>query len=377
MAKKPKIAIFTTIQGHESIAESVQQILDPQYEVVVFHDTASWMKYYQSIYVLFPGFFQVPYRIAKNQKIVRSLNEMLRKKYKKRFADFLEKNQPDLLINTYFAYLPALEHISSTEDLPLLNVITDPRSIHPILISSVAQSNLVFDQNARALTQKIYPDAKYDEVGWFVRKQFTPVSSSAKKQLKQKLKLHPEYLTFFIATGSEGTTAVLKILPLLFKTSQPVQVIVACGKNRRLYQAAAGVKNLLKKMKSKNLLVPIKFTKEIHQYMQASDLIIGKAGPNMLFEAIATHTPFFAITHIAGQEDGNLEIIKDYNLGYVEENPFKASTLLQKIIKHPELLEKVSSSIQRAAEENSKAANNLQKLVALSINSKKLSTLYI
>jgi UDP-N-acetylglucosamine:LPS N-acetylglucosamine transferase len=73
--------------------------------------------------------------------------------------------------------------------------------------------------------------------------------------------------------------------------------------------------------------------------MQAADLVLGKAGPNTLFESVATLTPFFAITYIA-QEEGNLEIVKEQQLGYVEDKARAANKKILDIIKHPEQLEK-------------------------------------
>jgi UDP-N-acetylglucosamine:LPS N-acetylglucosamine transferase len=98
--------------------------------------------------------------------------------------------------------------------------------------------------------------------------------------------------------------------------------------------------------------------------MQASDLVIGKAGPNLLFETVATKTPFFAITHIAGQEDGNLDIIKEYKLGYVEENTIKANRLLGDIINHPEKLKKFLPHIEKLATYNRQAANILSQTIS-------------
>jgi UDP-N-acetylglucosamine:LPS N-acetylglucosamine transferase len=98
--------------------------------------------------------------------------------------------------------------------------------------------------------------------------------------------------------------------------------------------------------------------------MQAADLVIGKAGPNMLFETVATETPFFAITHIAGQEDGNLDIIRDYNLGYVEENILKAQRILKQIINHPEQLDKFKTDILKLKKYNQQSKEKLLKIIA-------------
>jgi len=156
----------------------------------------------------------------------------------------------------------------------------------------------------------------------------------------------------------------MKVLPILIFSQQPIQVIVACGSNQALYRSTEALQKIIDKSDNHSSLIPLKFTSKIHLYMQAADLVIGKAGPNMLFETVATETPFFAITHIAGQEDGNLDIIRDYNLGYVEENILKAQKILKQIINHPEQLDKFKTDILKLKKYNQQSKEKLLKIIA-------------
>jgi UDP-N-acetylglucosamine:LPS N-acetylglucosamine transferase len=97
--------------------------------------------------------------------------------------------------------------------------------------------------------------------------------------------------------------------------------------------------------------------------MQASDLVIGKAGPNSVFEAVACLTPFFATTHIAGQEDGNLDIIRELKLGYVEEDSVKAAKLLHQIIENPKQLENFKENLNVLSDYNKQAKTKLKVLL--------------
>jgi len=105
------------------------------------------------------------------------------------------------------------------------------------------------------------------------------------------------------------------------------------------------------------------FEKNMASLIQISDLVVGKAGPNLLFETAACGKPFMAITHISGQEDKNLNLIKEKQLGLVEENPLKAIKLLKKIMGKPELLN-MTINIKKEAKINNKAGEKLEKLVS-------------
>lgn len=354
---RKKIAIFTTKQGHKSIAEAIESALDKEYQVVTFYYVDFVFKGYELIYKHAPMMFSVPFNLSSNQRLLPPLKEYNRQNYQGKLDNFVEKHQPDLLINAFWMYEGALETISKEKQIPLINVLTDPRTFHPAIIAESPFLNLGFDDGAKAECLKYFPDANYLNIGWFTRDAFEKPYD--KKLAKKNLNVNLEELTFLFVTGSDGTENVCKIIENL-QPSQPLQILVACGKNQKLINK---IQDLAEKVSPQITLLPFGFTTEIEKYMQAADLIIGKAGPNMLLEAVATLTPFFATTHIAGQEDGNLEVIEDYKLGYVEENPEKAVSLLEKIIAKPEVLKEFAPHLKSLADYNKNSKVKLQQLV--------------
>ena len=108
----------------------------------------------------------------------------------------------------------------------------------------------------------------------------------------------------------------------------------------------------------------VQYTDKMGDYIACADLVVGKAGPNLLFEAIAMERPFLAICHIHGQEDGNLGIIRKKKLGFVEENSKKASNLLKKIIENPEMLKKFEKTIKKESLHNRQAGKILLKTLS-------------
>jgi UDP-N-acetylglucosamine:LPS N-acetylglucosamine transferase len=130
-----------------------------------------------------------------------------------------------------------------------------------------------------------------------------------------------------------------------------------------MYRSVQALKKLLAKTNDQQKLIALKFVTNGEEYMQAADLVIGKAGPNTIFESVATLTPFFAITHIAGQEDGNLDLIRDHQLGYVEENISKAQKLLSDIIENPQQLQDFQPHLKEIADFNRQSKQKLLNLI--------------
>lgn len=358
---KKKVAIFTSTEGHLSIAEALEEKLQASFEIVNFVERDPLFYFYQPLYRFFPSAGNIPYKFAKNSLAKKGLLKMFLKTYKEKIDKFYKLHQPDICINTYFMFNQSLEQICSHHGTFYINVLTDPRSLHEIIISPFADINCALDKKLTEHCQNLHPSANYTETGWFVRQRFEEAYD--KKAVRETLGIPEKNLTFLIASGAEGSTLVMKILPSLIRVKKPVRIFIACGTNELFYKAVKSLARMFRQLNSPVELIALPFTKDIHRYMQAADLVIGKAGPNMLFESVATHTPFFAVTHIAGQEDGNLDLIREENLGFVEENPLKAIRIMKNIINHPEQLEEFQSSLQTLAEYNKQSGAKLKKLI--------------
>lgn len=361
MAHKKAISIFTTDEGHKSIAQAAAEALDQDYEVSIFHHRDNSLDLYMPFYQLFPNLFKIPFHIGQNAKLTPLLHNMFRKRMAKLLYKYFHQAKPDLMINTYFMFSPVLEDIQDEYQVPFINLLTDPKSVHSLVISEKAVVNVAFDTNQVALCTSMNDRARYKTLGWFVRDQFEQPYD--KVEVRKKLRLHPKKLTFLVASGSEGTALIMKILGLLLEPNEDLQLIIACGNNKNLFKAVKLIARMLKQTRNKTKIVPLSFTNKLHEYIQAADLVVGKAGPNTLFESVATLTPFFAITHIAGQEDGNLDIIREYKLGYVEENPLKATQILQQIINNPAELDQFIKPLQKMSAHNKKAKEQLRQTV--------------
>jgi UDP-N-acetylglucosamine:LPS N-acetylglucosamine transferase len=356
------IGIFTSGYGHESIAQAILEKIEQQapleYKIKKYSHKDPLDFTYNYIYRLSPGSFSLPFHASakliekyKGAKKIADLWHMINLENK--ITAFVKKNKIDICISAYFGFNPILEKIQASENIPLINVVSDPHTAHPLILSEQARLQLIFDQEIKRKHQ--HQNMKV--AGWFVQPKFELAYD--RQKIRKKLKISDD-LTFLITSGSEGANSILKILPSIINCEKETNFIIACGNNEFLYNNILGVKQSLEKLSSsKAKIIPLGFTKNLHLYMQAADMVIGKAGPNTLFESIACETAFFAITHIHGQEDGNLDIIKNYKIGLVEENAKKANQKIQSLIKKPQQIDKFTNGIKQLKKYNQKATSIL------------------
>jgi processive 1,2-diacylglycerol beta-glucosyltransferase len=79
--------------------------------------------------------------------------------------------------------------------------------------------------------------------------------------------------------------------------------------------------------------------------MAAADVIMGKAGPNMLFEAVTLGKPFIATAYIPGQEEANLEFIRRHGLGKVALTLTEQQQLLRTLVTRQAELHAMTTSV--------------------------------
>lgn len=373
-----KILIITSSEGHLSLAHASQDYLSKSFKTkIASYEIDQSFKVYQTFYLYFPSLFKFPYKLSEKNKLINISLKIIEKALLGKISKEINHYRPDLIINTYGAYTPTIKKTTHVKEnkTPIINVMPDPRTISSFyFVSNKNNTNLYYQIPKEKIKKFAMNPKKQIEISWLVRKKY--YQKHDKNKVLKHFGFNEETLTFLICGGSEGTNAILKIIPALLLTQRPLQVIVVCGKNKGLYKRLKTLNNAYQKFcqSNKKIINKIKvnrraklkllrFEKNLAPLIQVSDLVIGKAGPNLLFETIACQKPFMAIAHISGQEDGNLEIIEKKGLGFVEESPIKTIRLLQKIIQNPQILKNLEDSIKKEFQYNKQAGEKLNKIV--------------
>ena len=109
-------------------------------------------------------------------------------------------------------------------------------------------------------------------------------------------------------------------------------LVAICGKNKKLLSSL----NALSK-KRKNI-IPVGFTKEIPTYMDASELIVTKAGGLSSTEAGVKHLPIVFSNAIPGLETHNRDYFVSRGFAFYGETPDVISAVVNTVIASDALL---------------------------------------
>ena len=132
-----------------------------------------------------------------------------------------------------------------------------------------------------------------------------------------------------------------------------IQIILAVGTNKRLATRYSGIANLR--------VLP--YVEAIAPYMAATDLVVGKAGPTFIYEAIMLEKPFLATFYIPGQETLNLQFIERHNLGWACLEVEDQQQLVTKLARDPAIMAEKVDSIRAYRAWNIQATRSIYPLI--------------
>lgn len=241
---------------------------------------------------------------------------------------------------------------------PFVVQITDLGTAHTSWFSEHADFYLMPTRMVyqRALSLGI-PEEKMALVGLPVSLAFTERVAS-KAALQQKLGLATSLPVVLVIGGADGMGQLQEIVAALDRRHPPVQLVVITGRNARLQS----------KLASKKWSIPVKvlgFVDNMYEWMQAADLLLSKAGPSTISEALAASLPIILTGYLPGQEEANVEFVLRAGAGAYESVPSKIAALVEGwTAPGNPVLAKMQTRIQRRQAQNA-TKNSVDMLVTM------------
>ncbi|HEX7735826.1 MAG TPA: glycosyltransferase [Ktedonobacteraceae bacterium] len=379
-AKNILILTSKTGGGHISIAESLRDLISaaarPSSSVSA-PDTGQVSGPGITIIDPQPRFFHLHYRLVSRYalglwaaefqffdtpKRARLAHRVFTRLVRGQLNELLDRVQPDLIVTTYpFLTWEAMRVLEERPTrVPMALFFSDANGVHAAWLSernaaaSFAPTSETYEQ---ALATGFAPE-RLHLVGWPVRAQFLDAHQTMQETRAAQLTrlgLDPERFTVFLQGGGEGAARVGRTIEHILGPADftnEIQIILATGTNRALQERYQHTPHL----------AVLPFTREIAPVMAAADIIMGKAGPNMLFESVTLGKPFIATAYIPGQEEANLAFIQRHGLGHVAIQPEEQRQILSSLIHEPARLQEMIASV-----DNQRQANNaaMQRIVPL------------
>jgi 1,2-diacylglycerol 3-beta-galactosyltransferase len=173
--------------------------------------------------------------------------------------------------------------------------------------------------------------------------------------LRERLGWPKDLPVVVLVGGGEGMGPLKKIAQAIAGAGLPVALAVITGRNQELKQD----------LESLPWAIPTfiyGFVREMPDFMQAANVLVTKAGPGTICEALNAGLPMLLYSRLPGQEDGNVDYVVSEGAGIWTPNPAQIVSSLRDWIEHPKKRDRAAQACQRLA--RPQAARQIARILA-------------
>jgi len=335
---KEKIVIFSSRggAGHISTSKSITAALSDKYDIKTVNTFTEVLHPMDPLYNVTGGKYygenfynylvQGPVGLWTCKNLVVPIgNKMFlnsHKKAEKLFSNFLAKEKPSMIISVIPIINSSLLTVAKKMDVPFLVVTPDldttmflnglrAPDYNKFKYTLAYNDDLLFDKIAKAKFKK----EQVEVVGFPVRKDFFEKKDLNK--LRKEYNIPAGKKVIVLLMGGAGSKSTYTYTKKICKYKMPVHLLVCIGRNE-----AARAK--IDKINPKNGVskTVIGFTDRMSDLMAMADLLITKAGPNSISEAIYLNLPVLVdgISSTLPWEKINIKFVEKHKLGLVARN---------------------------------------------------------
>lgn len=229
---------------------------------------------------------------------------------------------------------------------PFITVVTDMVTTHALWFDQRADLICVPTDVARfrAIEYGMEPEQVVTVGQPIAARYCAPVGD--KSELRKRLGWPVEQFTAVLVGGGEGMGPLAQTARAINESELDLSLVVVAGRNERLKHS----------LENYDWKIPAKiygFTRELPDFMRAADVLITKAGPGTIAEALNAHLPIILYAKLPGQEDGNVTYVRETGTGVWAPTPQRVISTLKTWIEQPQMREKVVKACQKAARPDS------------------------
>jgi 1,2-diacylglycerol 3-beta-galactosyltransferase len=355
--------------GHRAAAESIIEALELEFGDAITTEMVDFLKDYAPApynrlpehypdLVRVPELWGVGFYISDGRSQARIVTSTFWP-YVRRAARRLVKEHPsDLLVSVHPLGTSFFLKALGSDRQPFITVVTDMVSTHALWYDQRADLTLVPTDMAlqRALEYQMSP-GKVQVVGQPVSQRVSQVGLG-KKELRRKLGWAIRKSTILLVGGGEGMGPLMETALAIDESGLDVTLVIIAGRNSKL-------KTELESRKWDNQVHVYGFTSDMPDLMRASDILVSKAGPGTIAEALIASLPIILYSKLPGQEDGNVRFVEAVGAGVWAPDPLLVVRTLTRWICRPHEMKKIVQNCRKAAVPD--ASNHIARILGQKI----------
>ncbi len=301
-------------------------------------------KTYWNLALHYPPLINAFYSGADNPFIMKIIDRLLGISILPRFMRYLEKAKPDIIVSTYFSFTHYLEMFKRLGQIDATCVVLNPEPFdaHYIWFSHAFDWSMVFSPKSfDEIVEKGIPARKVKVFPFPISPRYAKRTES-KEELRRKIGISRESFTFLFFFGAEGRGPMSRYLCAMLDRGIEAQVVVVCGKNEKLRME---MEEMAARHAIRTRIVVRGFVTNLPEYIAASDIVVGKSGPNQVFESFIQEKPIVITSYLANERQTSDWVIAN-GLGWLCRTDEQFAMLASRLTAHPELIRKCERNIR-------------------------------
>ncbi len=277
-----------------------------------------------------PKLFGEVFHMSNREETLAAFNTLTTPQIQNGLLRLITSVQPDVIVSIH----PLLTRVTVRAiralglSVPFVTVVTDLITIHHSWFAAGADGYIVPTEEAKQLYLRRGLDPqRVHMLGMPIDPKFTR-SVDSKPELQQRFGLLPDLPVVLLVGGGDGAGGLQAAVRAISQAHLPVQLMVVTGRNRKLYAH-------LQRTRA-SLHVPAKifgFVQNMPELMRASDVIVTKAGPGTICEALSCNLPIILSGYVPGQEEGNVDFVVKNKIGVMAHDPIELVDAIRRYVK--------------------------------------------
>jgi len=355
LPERPRILFLfsDTGGGHRSAAEAIIEALHLEYGdqvstqmVDIFTDYAPRpLNHLPTLYpkiVRLPRAWEAGYRLSNGRHRTRAIAATVYPYVRRAVKRLIQQYPSEMIVSVHpLANEPVLLSAGQTHPY-FVTVVTDMVTTHAFWYCKKTDLCLVASDEAfrRALKFGLQPE-QVQITGLPVADRFCTLAGN-RQELRSRFGWPQDRPLYVLVGGGEGMGPLEKVAHAIAQGCQWASLVVIAGRNQ----------SLKSRLEAQHWPIPTYIYSFVHQmpeFMQAADVLVTKAGPGTISEALIAGLPMVLYSRLPGQEDGNVTFVVSEEAGVWAPKPEQIVSALSQWHAHPDSYARAVAACHRLA----------------------------
>lgn len=254
--------------------------------------------------------FDLMFQVTDGRRRIDALTQFVYLSAHRNIVRVLEETRPDLVVSVHPLVNRLIGNARRTYRLSFhfVTVVTDLVSLHSAWADPGAELCIVpTDEAYDLLLRRGFPPRKLIRTGFPVHPKFAGYGGT-RREARAALGVELDPFTVLVTSGGVGSGQLRELVLTLDQAYPSLQLLVVTGKN-------AALRTELESLRLRPSIRVFGFVDNMEVLMAASDIIITKAGPGTLMEALVMRRPVIVTEAVGMQERGNIDLVLNHELG--------------------------------------------------------------